>query len=86
MSILKDIKYFFSEKQAEDDESDSEDKMAMLVVAAFLGIMALVLIGLVLSIVWWIAKSVFPFALVVVLFYGFGVYKWGWKIPRIKRK
>ena len=86
MSILDDVKGFVAEQREEYAKADSEDKMAMLVFAFIGGLIAITLAVIVLSFIWWMAKALFPFAVGAALFYVFGVFKWGWKLPRIKRK
>ena len=86
MSILDDVKQFAADQREEYDSSNSEDKMFMLVVGTLISVGAVLLVFAILAILWAIAKTVFPFALAAAAFYVFGVFRWGWKLPRIKRK
>jgi uncharacterized membrane protein YqjE len=86
MSILNDVKTFIAEQKSEYESADSEDKMFMLVITG-LGLLATLIVAFgILAFVFWIAKAVFPFAVGAALFYVFGVYRWGWKVPSLKRK
>lgn len=86
MSILNDIKQFVAEQRNDYESADSDDKMFMLVIGTLITVGAALLVFAILAILWAIAKTVFPFALAAAAFYVFGIFKWGWKAPRIKRK